>query len=40
MPPLINVLLVDDDPTTKFLNKLLIKRMAVAEQVLIAENGE
>ena len=40
MPPLTSVLLVDDDPTTNFLNKLLLQRMAVAEQVLIAENGE
>ena len=40
MPPLIRVLLVDDDPTTNFLNQLLLKRMGVAEQVLVAENGE
>jgi CheY-like chemotaxis protein len=40
MPPLANVLLVDDDPTTNFLNKLLLTRMGVAEQVLVAENGE
>jgi len=37
---LTTVLLVDDDPTTNFLNKLLLTRMAVAEQVLLAENGE
>ena len=40
MLPLPNVLLVDDDPTTNFLNKLLLTRMNVAQQVLIAENGE
>lgn len=40
MLPLASVLLVDDDPTTNFLNKLLLTRMAVAEQVLVAENGE
>lgn len=35
-----SVLLVDDDPTTNFLNKLLLTRMGVAEQVLVAEDGE
>jgi CheY-like chemotaxis protein len=40
MPSLTSVLLVDDDPTTNFLNKLLLTRMGVAEQVLVAENGE
>lgn len=40
MPPLPSVLLVDDDPTTNFLNKLLLMRMGVAEQMLLAENGE
>lgn len=40
MPALTSVLLVDDDPTTNFLNKLLLTRMGVAEQVLVAENGE
>lgn len=40
MLPLSSVLLVDDDPTTNFLNKLLLTRMGVAEQVLVAENGE
>lgn len=37
---LASVLLVDDDRTTNFLNKLLINNMGVAEQVLVAENGE
>jgi CheY-like chemotaxis protein len=40
MLPLKSVLLVDDDSTTNFLNKLLLTRMGVAEQVLVAENGE
>lgn len=40
MPSLTSVLLVDDDPTTNFLNKLLLQRMEVAEQVFVAENGE
>lgn len=39
MPKLSCVLLVDDDPTTNFLNKLLLQRMEVAEQLLVAENG-
>jgi CheY-like chemotaxis protein len=40
MPPLHSVLLVDDDPTTNFLNKLLLTTMHVSEQVFVAENGE
>ena len=40
MLPLSSVLLVDDDSTTNYLNKLLLTRMGVAEQVLVAENGE
>jgi hypothetical protein len=40
MPVLTSVLLVDDDSTTNFLNKLLLTRMGVAAQVLVAENGE
>ena len=40
MPTLTSVLLVDDDPTTNFLNKLLPTRMGVAQQGLLAENGE
>lgn len=40
MPPLHCVLLVDDDPTTNFLNRLLLQRLGVAEQVLVAENGQ
>jgi CheY-like chemotaxis protein len=39
MPQLSCVLLVDDDPTTNFLNQLLLKNMAVADRCLVAENG-
>lgn len=39
MPQLSSILLVDDDATTNFLNQLLLKRMAVAQHVLVAENG-
>jgi CheY-like chemotaxis protein len=40
MPVLTNVLLVDDDSTTNFLNQALLLRMEVVQQVLTAENGE
>ena len=40
MPHHLRVLLVDDDQTTNFLNQLLLTRLGVAEQVLIAANGE
>ena len=40
MSSLLRVLLVDDDQTTNFLNKLLLTRLGVAEQVLTALNGE
>jgi CheY-like chemotaxis protein len=40
MPVLASVLLVDDDPTTNFLNKLLFTRMKAAQQIHVAENGE
>lgn len=39
MPQLSYVLLDDDDPTTNFLNQLLLKNMAVAGRCLVAENG-
>jgi CheY-like chemotaxis protein len=39
MRKLSSVLLVDDDPTTNFLNQLLLRQMAVAEELLVAENG-
>ena len=40
MSVLSSVLLVDDDNTTNFLNKLLLTQMGIAQQVLTAENGE
>jgi CheY-like chemotaxis protein len=40
MSSLKSVLLVDDDPTTNYLNKLLLTRLGVAQQVFVAENGE
>ncbi|MGI4762739.1 MAG: response regulator [Janthinobacterium lividum] len=40
MPLLTSVLLIDDDSTTNFLNKALLTRMGVTQQVLTAENGE
>ena len=39
MPKLPSVLLVDDDSTTNYLNKMLLTRLGVAEQLLVAENG-
>lgn len=33
------VLLVDDDQTTNYLNQLLLRRLKVTEQVLVAGNG-
>lgn len=40
MPHRLRVLLVDDDQTTNFLNKLLLTRLGVTEPVLMAANGE
>jgi len=39
MPKLSCVLLVDDDSTTNYLNKILLTRLGVAEQLLVAGNG-
>lgn len=39
MSLLTSILLVDDDPTTNFLNEALIKRLGVAQHLHIAENG-
>jgi CheY-like chemotaxis protein len=39
MNKLSSILLVDDDKTTNFLNRLLLEDLAVANQVLVAENG-
>lgn len=39
MPQLSSILLVDDDETTNFLNRVIIERAGVTDQVLVAENG-
>lgn len=39
MLPLKSVLLVDDDSTTNYLNKILLNRLGVTQQLLVAENG-
>lgn len=40
MNPLPSILLVDDNATTNYLHKLLLTRLQVAEQVLVALNGQ
>ena len=40
MPKLSCALLVDDDQTTNYLNQLLLKRLDVAERLLVALNGQ
>jgi CheY-like chemotaxis protein len=40
MQKLRSVLLVDDDPTNNFLNQRLLKHLNVAEEVVVAENGQ
>ena len=40
MPRLKSVLLVDDDATANFLNKMLLQRAGVTEHLLVAEDGE
>ena len=40
MRKLSSVLLVDDDQTTNYLSELLFKRLAVADKVLVALNGQ
>ncbi|GAB3580390.1 response regulator [Hymenobacter daeguensis] len=40
MPKLTSVLLVDDDPTNNFLNERLLKRLDVADHILVAVNGQ
>jgi CheY-like chemotaxis protein len=40
MSKISSVLLVDDDKITNFLNQLLINDLAIAQQVLTAENGQ
>ena len=40
MQKLRSVLLVDDDPTNNFLNQRLLKRLDIALEVAVAENGQ
>jgi CheY-like chemotaxis protein len=40
MQHLSSVLLVDDDVTTNFINRSLLKSLNVADQILVAHNGE
>lgn len=40
MQKLRSVLLVDDDPTNNFLNQRLLLRLEVADQIVVAENGQ
>lgn len=40
MPKLDSVLLVDDDPTNNFLNERLLRRLEVANHILVAANGQ
>lgn len=40
MEKLSSILLVDDDSTNNFLNELLLKRLGVAERILVAESGQ
>lgn len=35
-----SILLVDDDETTNFVNQMLLEDMGVADQILVATNGE
>ena len=40
MPKLQCTLLVDDDPTTNYLNRKLLEKLDVTEQVMVALNGQ
>lgn len=40
MKKLHSIMLVDDDPTTNFINELLINEMAITEELLVASNGK
>jgi len=40
MPKLLCTLLVDDDPTTNYLNRKLLEKLGVTEHVLVALNGQ
>jgi len=33
-------MLVDDDQTTNFLNQLLLKKLAITDQILVAQDGQ
>jgi len=39
MSQLSSILLVDDDATTNFLNRLLVQRAGITDQILVAEDG-
>ena len=39
MPKLTSILLVDDDSTTNYLNKILLNRLQIADHLYVAENG-
>ncbi|RSK50357.1 response regulator [Hymenobacter rigui] len=40
MAPISCVLLVDDDQTTNFLNQLLLRKMAVTDHIITAQDGQ
>lgn len=40
MPHPACILLVDDDQTTNYLNQLLLKRLAITDKLLVAQNGQ
>ena len=40
MPKVSTVLLVDDDPTTNFLNKKLLLRLGITDNIRVALNGQ
>jgi CheY-like chemotaxis protein len=40
MAPISCTLLVDDDETTNFLNQALLRRLAVTDTILVANNGQ
>jgi CheY-like chemotaxis protein len=40
MEKLSSILLIDDDKTTNFLNRLLLEGLQVADKILVAQNGQ
>ncbi|TGE04885.1 response regulator [Hymenobacter fodinae] len=40
MAKLSSILLVDDDKTTNFLNRLLLEGLHIADKILVAQNGQ